>query len=192
MDISTIEVDEKVVAEAERLMQTLRREHQLTEEQVLFATVCAVRRQFQPEIVEEAFAQQFNSPTPNDGKIIPPTTINIPSSTTVADQTSSTAAPSKRRPIRAYLDGCFDLMHSGHYNAIRQAKAICDELVVGVHSDAEILRNKGPPVMNDEERLAAVHACKWIDQVEFDTPYTPSIELLDRVNCDFCVHGDDM
>jgi len=25
----------------------------------------------------------------------------------------------KIEPIRIYIDGCFDLMHSGHYNAIR-------------------------------------------------------------------------
>jgi ethanolamine-phosphate cytidylyltransferase len=46
--------------------------------------------------------------------------------------------------------------------------------------------------MNAEERLAMVKACKWVDEVVFDVPYAPSIELLDRLNCDFCVHGDDM
>lgn len=25
------------------------------------------------------------------------------------------------RAVRGYIDGCFDIMHSGHYNAIRQA-----------------------------------------------------------------------
>jgi ethanolamine-phosphate cytidylyltransferase len=90
------------------------------------------------------------------------------------------------------LVGCFDIMHSGHYNAIRQAKALCDILVVGVHSDAEILKHKGPPVMNEKERMANVEACKWVDEVVFDTPYDPSLQLLDKLNCDFCVHGDDM
>jgi cytidyltransferase-like protein len=52
----------------------------------------------------------------------------------------------------------------GHYNAIRQAKALTDILVVGVHSDDEIRRHKGPPVMNNEERLATVRACKWVDE----------------------------
>ena len=31
----------------------------------------------------------------------------------------------------------------GHYNMLRQAKSKGDWLVVGVHSDAEILANKG-------------------------------------------------
>ena len=48
-----------------------------------------------------------------------------------------------RKPVRGYIDGCFDVMHSGHFNAIRQAKALCDVLVVGVHTDAEILKHKG-------------------------------------------------
>lgn len=40
----------------------------------------------------------------------------------------------KKDPTRAYVDGAFDLIHSGHYNAIRQASFICDELVVGVNA----------------------------------------------------------
>eukprot|EP00474_Spongospora_subterranea_P008635 CRZ09093.1 hypothetical protein [Spongospora subterranea] len=102
------------------------------------------------------------------------------------------SAFSNKKPVRVYVDGCFDIMHSGHYNALRQAKSLGDVLVVGVHSDAEISRQKGMPVMNNEERLAAVRSCKWVDEVAFDTPYTPTIELLDSLNCDFVVHGDDM
>jgi hypothetical protein len=29
-----------------------------------------------------------------------------------------------KKPVRIYLEGCWDLMHSGHYNAIRQVLAI--------------------------------------------------------------------
>lgn len=50
------------------------------------------------------------------------------------------------------MDGCFDLMHYGHANALRQAKALGDELVVGVVSDEQIVANKGPPVLSMEER----------------------------------------
>ena len=56
------------------------------------------------------------------------------------------------KPNRIWVDGCFDMMHWGHANALRQAKKEGAYLVVGVHSDAEILANKGPTVMNEEER----------------------------------------
>ncbi|KAI9228551.1 MAG: hypothetical protein DHS80DRAFT_27209 [Piptocephalis tieghemiana] len=99
---------------------------------------------------------------------------------------------STRKPIRIWVDGCFDMMHYGHANALRQAKMMGDYLVVGVHSDAEIAKNKGPTVMKEDERYAAVEACKWVDEVVRDAPYTTELEYLDRYNCDFCVHGDDI
>lgn len=63
----------------------------------------------------------------------------------------------EKKRIRVYMDGCFDLMHYGHANALRQAKALGDELVVGVVSDEEIIANKGPPVLSMEERLVFVY-----------------------------------
>lgn len=44
------------------------------------------------------------------------------------------------------------MVHFGHANALRQAKALGDILVVGVHTDAEIAKHKGPPVFTEEER----------------------------------------
>jgi len=58
----------------------------------------------------------------------------------------------RRRPVRVYMDGCFDMMHYGHCNALRQARALGDELIVGVISDEEIKANKGPPVTPMHER----------------------------------------
>ncbi|CAI6004748.1 unnamed protein product [Closterium sp. NIES-65] len=63
------------------------------------------------------------------------------------------------------MDGCFDMMHYGHANALRQAKALGDELVVGVVSDEEILLNKGPPVVSLEDRVRMVREVKWVDEV---------------------------
>lgn len=44
------------------------------------------------------------------------------------------------------------MLHFGHANALRQAKALGDKLVVGIHSDADILANKGPTVFTEQER----------------------------------------
>ncbi|KAL7750068.1 choline phosphate cytidylyltransferase [Sorochytrium milnesiophthora] len=84
------------------------------------------------------------------------------------------------------------MMHFGHANALRQAKAMGDILVVGVHSDAEILQHKGPTVMKEQERYAAVAACKWVDVVVGNAPYFTTLDVLDAFHCDFCVHGDDI
>ncbi len=41
-------------------------------------------------------------------------------------------------------------------------------------------------------RYKAVASCKWVDEVVRDAPYITSLELMDKYNCDFCVHGDDI
>ena len=56
--------------------------------------------------------------------------------------------PSDVKSDRGYFDGCFDLCHSGHFNAIRQAASTVNTLLIGPNSDEEILRYKGPTIMN--------------------------------------------
>jgi len=97
-----------------------------------------------------------------------------------------------KRKIKVWTDGCFDMMHFGHANALRQAKALGDYLVVGVHSDAEIQKHKGPPVMTEQERYEAVRSCKWVDEVVEGAPYVTQLDLMDKYGCEFCVHGDDI
>jgi ethanolamine-phosphate cytidylyltransferase len=109
----------------------------------------------------------------------------------MSDSTSSSSS-SKKREIRVWTDGCFDMVHFGHANACRQAKLLGDKLIVGVHSDAEITKHKGPPVMNEQERYKMVRGIKWVDEVIEDAPYCTTLETLDKYACDFCVHGDDI
>lgn len=100
-----------------------------------------------------------------------------------------------RRPIRVYMDGCFDMMHYGHANALRQAKALGDVLVVGLIPDSEILRCKGPPVLNEDERLLLVDNVKWVDEIITGVPYdlSPQFveELFTKHKIDYIIHGDD-
>ena len=103
----------------------------------------------------------------------------------------NTSRDSYDRQQRGYVDGCFDLMHAGHFNAIRQASYLTPWLVVGPNSDEEIMRFKGPTVLSSEERQSICRAIKWTDEVEKDGPYIVSEELLDKLNCQFYVHGDD-
>ncbi|KAL5281171.1 Pect family protein [Megaselia abdita] len=96
------------------------------------------------------------------------------------------------KEVRVWSDGCYDMVHFGHANSLRQAKALGDKLIVGVHTDEEISKHKGPPVFTQEERYKMVRGIKWVDEVVENAPYVTSLETLDKYNCDFCVHGDDI
>ncbi|XP_012550526.1 ethanolamine-phosphate cytidylyltransferase [Bombyx mori] len=98
----------------------------------------------------------------------------------------------EKKQVRVWCDGCYDMVHFGHANSLRQAKALGDVLIVGVHTDEEISKHKGPPVFTQEERYKMVKAIKWVDQVVEGAPYVTTLETLDKYQCDFCVHGDDI
>jgi glycerol-3-phosphate cytidylyltransferase-like family protein len=44
----------------------------------------------------------------------------------------------------------------GHAGAMLQARRLGTELLVGIHSDEDILENKGPTVMTLQERCVAL------------------------------------
>ena len=99
---------------------------------------------------------------------------------------------SSKQQVSVWCDGCYDMVHFGHANQLRQAKAMGHILIVGVHDDEEITLHKGPPVFTAEERYKMVRAIKWVDQVVEGAPYVTTLETLDKYSCDFCVHGDDI
>lgn len=123
-------------------------------------------------------------------------TINIQGENPNFSENSSnvgvTGSDVKRKQTRVWSDGCYDMVHFGHANQLRQTKAMGDYLVVGVHSDAEIIKHKGPPVFTQEERYKIVKSIKWVDEVVQNAPYITSLDTLDRYDCDFCVHGSDI
>ncbi|XP_017024067.1 ethanolamine-phosphate cytidylyltransferase isoform X2 [Drosophila kikkawai] len=108
------------------------------------------------------------------------------------DSCVSCNGSSKKKEIRVWCDGCYDMVHFGHANSLRQAKALGDKVIVGIHTDEEITKHKGPPVFTEEERVKMVKGIKWVDEVVLGAPYVTTLEVLDRNNCDFCVHGDDI
>lgn len=124
--------------------------------------------------------------SPNDSSDIKTSKLND----TYATQQQDVAK--NKRKTRVWSDGCYDMVHFGHANQLRQTKAMGDYLVVGVHSDAEIAKHKGPPVFTQQERYKIVSSIKWVDEVVRDAPYLTSLETLEKYDCDFCVHGSDI
>ena len=99
---------------------------------------------------------------------------------------------SKVKPIRIFMDGVFDIIHSGHFNAFRQAQYLGDILVAGLNGDEAVEKAKGKTLMDINERSSLVGSSKWVGDLALNTPYTPTIETLDTFKCDYLAHGDDI
>jgi glycerol-3-phosphate cytidylyltransferase len=97
----------------------------------------------------------------------------------------------KNKQIIGYTTGVFDLFHIGHLNILRNAKSLCDYLIVGVTTDEVCLLMKGNlPVIPFEERYSIVESIKYVDQVVAKTS-TNNIEAWKVLKFDFMIKGDD-
>lgn len=92
---------------------------------------------------------------------------------------------------RVYVDMVADLFHAGHVAFLGQARALGDELVVGIHSDAAVASYKRRPICSMAERIAVVAACRLVDEVVPEAPLSVDEAYLDRHRIDVVVHGDD-
>ena len=62
-----------------------------------------------------------------------------------------------------YTTGVYDLFHIGHLNLFKNAKAMCDKLIVGVTVD-ELVQYKGKrSLIPFEDRIEIVRSCKYVD-----------------------------
>ena len=65
--------------------------------------------------------------------------------------------------IIGYTTGVYDLFHIGHLNLFKNAKGLCDKLIVGVTVD-ELVSYKGKQAMIPfEDRIEIVRSCKYVD-----------------------------
>jgi len=64
--------------------------------------------------------------------------------------------------IIGYTSGVFDLFHIGHLNMLKNAKSLCDKLVVGVSTDELVSYKNKKAVIPFEERLEIVRNIKYV------------------------------
>ncbi|MFI3256643.1 MAG: bifunctional D-glycero-beta-D-manno-heptose-7-phosphate kinase/D-glycero-beta-D-manno-heptose 1-phosphate adenylyltransferase HldE [Psittacicella sp.] len=89
-------------------------------------------------------------------------------------------------------NGCFDIIHSGHLNYLKEAKSLGDRLIVAINSDSSVKRLKGEkrPINKSQERLEMIASLKSVDWViEFDE-LTPE-NIINELKPDILVKGGD-
>lgn len=90
-----------------------------------------------------------------------------------------------------YTTGVFDLFHIGHLTLLRNARALCDRLVVGVTTDELLLDEKQKhAVIPHHERMEIVRAITHVDAVVAQE-HMDKMAIWERLRFDVMFVGDD-
>lgn len=86
----------------------------------------------------------------------------------------------------------FDLFHAGHVLMLKDAKRICDKLIVLIHRDPSIERpEKNKPIQDCTERYIQLEACKYVDQIFFYNTEKDLERLCRNFKPDIRILGSD-
>lgn len=86
--------------------------------------------------------------------------------------------------------GCWDLLHPGHIEHLRQAKAMGDRLIVSVTSDQYVSKGPGRPVFNAELRKTMLEALRFVDEVVI-CDHPTAVPAIERYQPAIYVKGPD-
>lgn len=65
--------------------------------------------------------------------------------------------------IIGYTAGVYDLFHIGHLNLLKNARGMCDKLIVGVTIDELVLYKNKRALIPFSERIEIVRSIKYVD-----------------------------
>ena len=94
------------------------------------------------------------------------------------------------------FSGSFDILHSGHINALKEAKSQGDILIILLNSDKSVKGYKGPnhPINSGEERALMLSSLEMVDYVlEFDelVPLKVLLKIRPDVHCNGSDWGEE-
>lgn len=92
--------------------------------------------------------------------------------------------------VIGYTSGVYDLFHIGHLNLLRNAKAMCDKLIVGVSEDKLVGYKNKKAVIPFQERLEIIQS---IDCVNAAVPQSnlDKYAMWEKLKFDIMFVGDD-
>ncbi len=93
---------------------------------------------------------------------------------------------------RVLTYGTFDLLHYGHINLLRRAKALGDYLVVGLSTDEFNWNEKQKKsYFSYEERKSMLEAIRYVDLVIPECSWEQKALDVEKYHIDVFVMGDD-
>lgn len=87
--------------------------------------------------------------------------------------------------------GTFDLIHSGHINILRRAKALGDYLIVAVSTDEFNQIKHKEAYHSFEDRKMILEAIKYVDEVIGEDNWEQKVNDVKALDIDVFVMGDD-
>lgn len=87
--------------------------------------------------------------------------------------------------------GTFDIIHYGHINLLKRAKALGDYLVVALSSDEfNKLKNK-KSYYTYQQRKFLLESCRYVDEIIPENTWEQKIDDIKKYNIDIFVMGND-
>ncbi len=92
--------------------------------------------------------------------------------------------------IIGYTSGVFDLFHIGHLNLLKNAKSMCDKLIVGVTTDDLVAYKGKSPMIPFCDRIEIVRSIKYVDAVVPQETMDKSV-MCKKLKVNILFVGDD-
>lgn len=95
-----------------------------------------------------------------------------------------------KNEIIGYAAGVFDLFHIGHLSLLRNAKGMCDKLIVGVSTDELVSYKNKKAVIPFEERIEIIRGLKCVDAV-IAQENMDKLTMCKKLKVNVLIVGDD-
>jgi len=94
---------------------------------------------------------------------------------------------------KIFVNGCFDVLHPGHFKLFEYAKSLGDYLIVAIDSDRKVseMKGSGRPIFCQEDRAYILETIKYIDAVHIFDSKQGLENLIKIINPDILVVGSD-